>query len=43
MCQNVFINAEEKKRKEVFTKLFAEVVSNALKDKVILVEKKQRI
>ncbi len=44
MCQNVFKSNEEKKRKEDFTRLFVAVVSNALKEKVVLgSEKKQSV
>ena len=42
MCQNVFKNEEEKKRKEDFTKLFVSIVSNSQKEKICSVNIKKQ-
>lgn len=42
MCQSVFKNMEEKKRKEEFTRLFVAVISNSVKNAVNPVNEKKR-
>ncbi len=40
MCENIFKNQEEKKRREDFTKLFTSLVTNATLNSVVMSKKR---